>query len=196
MDVHRVYGALMRGFRRRRMARFVAQFDPGEDTRVLDVGGTDFNWRLCESRPRVTLLNLDHAAGDEGLPPRFTSVTAYGTELPHRDDAFDIAFSNSVIEHLGSYESHHRGPGGHHAIPGPDRRTSADGVAASDGPDHRLSLPLHLRDGGRGRAHAARPGCPQLPTRVPCPCSASWTLISSCSTPYSRNCSDIITDCS
>lgn len=108
MDVHRVYGALMRGFRRRRMARFVAQFDPAEGTRILDVGGSDFNWRLCESRPRVTLLNLDRAASDETLPPRFTRVTASGTELPHRDDAFDIAFSNSVIEHLGSYESQWR----------------------------------------------------------------------------------------
>ncbi len=58
MDVHRVYGALMRGFRRRRMARFVAQFDPAEDTRILDVGGTDSNWRLdCEIR-RERFLGL------------------------------------------------------------------------------------------------------------------------------------------
>ena len=59
-------------------------------TTVLDIGGTAGNWSLLDLRPRVTLLNL--VAGD---------VHADGTKLPFRDDSFDIAFSNSTIEHVG-----------------------------------------------------------------------------------------------
>ena len=108
MDMHRVYHVLLRGIRRRRMARFGARFAPGSETRILDVGGTAYNWRLSDLRARVTLLNLDGPRVPESLPGHFTRITASGTDLPHRDGAFDIAFSNSVIEHLGSYERQRR----------------------------------------------------------------------------------------
>ena len=104
MDIHRVYRPLLRGFRRRRMRRFAAHFRPDATTRILDVGGTSFNWMLLDERPQVTLLNL--APSREGaLPPSFTELTASGEALPYADGSFDIVFSNSVIEHVGGDEA-------------------------------------------------------------------------------------------
>jgi hypothetical protein len=104
MDIHRVYAWLLRGVRRRRMARFAAELAPGDDTRILDVGGSTFNWELSPVRARVVLLNVLPPRAGEALPARFARLTASGTDLPHPDRVFEIAFSNSVIEHLGSFE--------------------------------------------------------------------------------------------
>jgi hypothetical protein len=35
-------------------------------------------------------------------------VTASGTELPFEDDAFDVAFSNAVVEHVGGRDQQRR----------------------------------------------------------------------------------------
>jgi hypothetical protein len=105
MDIHRVYRALGTGFRRRRMRRFERVFHPTARTRILDVGGTRGAWELLSSQPHVTLSNLDRAALAGGGHGRFTAVTASGLRLPHADGAFDVAFCNSVIEHVGAREA-------------------------------------------------------------------------------------------
>jgi 2-polyprenyl-3-methyl-5-hydroxy-6-metoxy-1,4-benzoquinol methylase len=40
--------------------------------------------------------------------PQVRCVTATGTELPFEDDAFDVAFSNAVVEHVGEREVQQR----------------------------------------------------------------------------------------
>ena len=105
MEIQRVYRALIVGFRRRRMRRFARAFRPGPDTRILDVGGTRFNWDLIDARPRVTLLNLDARESGDALPPHLTPVVGSGLRLPHPDRAFDVVFCNSVIEHVGSADA-------------------------------------------------------------------------------------------
>jgi SAM-dependent methyltransferase len=40
--------------------------------------------------------------------PSVSCVTASGTDLPFEDDAFDIAFSNAVIEHVGGRDEQRR----------------------------------------------------------------------------------------
>jgi len=104
-DVHSVYAVLMRGFRRRRMRAFERSFAPSPATTVLDVGGSLYNWRLLDAPFPVTLVNVEtpHDVGE--LPPHFTFVLGSGTRLEFDDGSFDVAFSNSVIEHLGSWES-------------------------------------------------------------------------------------------
>jgi Methyltransferase domain len=92
-------------FRRRRMRRFFALFSPSEDTRVLDIGGTAQTWHTeaeGEECFPVTLLNNRHYRGVTG--DRFQPILGDATALPFPDHAFDIAFSNSVIEHLGTWE--------------------------------------------------------------------------------------------
>jgi len=91
----------MRAFRKHRMEQFAAAMGITETTRILDIGGTPFNWLLLDVRPRVTLLNMPRAQ-EPVSEPGFTSVAADGRRLPFRDQSFPIVFSNSVIEHVGT----------------------------------------------------------------------------------------------
>src|SRR5260370_11008032 len=97
------FEGLMRFFRKRRMQQFVETFQITENTRILDVGGTDFNWSLLRVRPRVVLLNMprEEQAGT-------VWVGGDGRMLPFRDQSFDVVFSNSVIEHVGSQADQRR----------------------------------------------------------------------------------------
>jgi hypothetical protein len=65
---------------------------------VVDVGGTDKSWWFIAWKGAVVRCNLDSDAASTGL-----RVVADGCALPFSNEAFDIAFSNSVIEHLGSH---------------------------------------------------------------------------------------------
>jgi len=96
----------MRRFRERRMRDFAALFGITESTNILDVGGTPSNWQLLDVRPRVTLLNMPRAREESW--PGFELVAADGCQLPFGNQSFDIVFSNSVIEHVGSPEAQAR----------------------------------------------------------------------------------------
>ena len=85
------------------MRRFSRTFAVTDETRILDVGGTPFNWSLLDVQPRVTIVNMPRAR--EAFDAQFRSVFADGRALPFADRSFDIVFSNSVIEHVGNFES-------------------------------------------------------------------------------------------
>jgi hypothetical protein len=76
---------------------------------VIDIGGTRSYWNIVdpqflESRDvRITLVNLpgDHASESEG---RFMFVPGDACDLADVGDrTFDVAHSNSVIEHVGDW---------------------------------------------------------------------------------------------
>ena len=92
-------------FRARRMRLFLKEFSLTPQTLVLDVGGNPRIWASvpAEVRPRITYLNLPRAAETEDDRARL--VFGDGCRLPFADGSFDIAFSNSVIEHVGSAEA-------------------------------------------------------------------------------------------
>ncbi len=98
--------ALSLRFRRRRMQRFLREFQISSGTRILDIGGTPDCWELIAERPQVTLLNTPRAKDD--LRGAAAWVAGDGRALPFRDGAFDIVFSNSVIEHVGDGSSQER----------------------------------------------------------------------------------------
>ena len=91
--------------RRRRMKQFLALFAPSPETHVLDIGGTPQTWsNESEGHARfsVTLINIRSNGHDEA--DRLIRVQGDATGMPFADDSFDIAFSNSVIEHVGTWK--------------------------------------------------------------------------------------------
>jgi len=80
-------------YRRWQLIRSVLRLSGTES--VIDVGGTDKSWWFADWKGPVVRCNLDRDAAAKGL-----RVLADGRALPFPDGAFDIAFSNSVIEHL------------------------------------------------------------------------------------------------
>jgi hypothetical protein len=102
MNIHALYDRAFRVFRPRRLRRFYRLFGIREDTHVLDLGGTLYWWSLAAElglpMPRVTILNLDPPRGK--LPPRVRWVRADACAIPFVAGSFDVALSNSVIEHL------------------------------------------------------------------------------------------------
>jgi len=86
------------------MNRFVETFQPTAETTVLDVSGTPYNWERIDARFSITLLNIEPLEADRH-GARYTLIRGSGTQLDFPDRSFDIAFSNSVIEHVGSLDA-------------------------------------------------------------------------------------------
>jgi hypothetical protein len=90
--------------RGRRMARFEQLLAPSPGTRVIDLGGTSKIWNLVRTPLDITILNLPGTEHQQDATNhhRITFVEGDATEVEdYADNSFDIAFSNSVIEHVG-----------------------------------------------------------------------------------------------
>lgn len=75
--------------------------------RILDIGGTQEFWKNMqytdEKEVYVDLLNLEHQPVSYR---NFTSVKGDATDLRNfPDQSYDVVFSNSVIEHLFTWEN-------------------------------------------------------------------------------------------
>jgi hypothetical protein len=95
----------MRKFRKRRVKLFCSAFPPSAYRTVLDVGGTPQIWDMLDGLYEVTLLNDDPRELDPG---RYQCVVGDGRRLNLPNDSFDLAFSNSVIEHVGNWDDMQR----------------------------------------------------------------------------------------
>jgi len=102
--IEQVIEAQRKRWRIRRMELFRSIMEPPPGCRILDVGGTPDLWRLSGIDASVTLLNLP------GTASRLTPNDIAGFEVIHGDicqlpeiaDGYDMIFSNSVLEHVGS----------------------------------------------------------------------------------------------
>lgn len=94
-----------RRWRTRRLDAFLRLVRPPAGARIVDLGGTPYMWQLFDNDFTVTLVNLPGTVRGE-IPPRFEWVEADACELDgvFRNGAFDIVFSNSVIEHVGDQD--------------------------------------------------------------------------------------------
>jgi ubiquinone/menaquinone biosynthesis C-methylase UbiE len=88
-----------RYFRRRRFKHFLSTY--ASCRTILDVGGEHYTWDIIGRREGVVLLNMLVPANTDGFPYLLGS----GMALPFRDKSVDLAFSNSVIEHVGTEEN-------------------------------------------------------------------------------------------
>ena len=106
MRYHKIYTLFDQPFRRKRMKVMAAYFQIKENTRVLDVGGTVYNWSFLSILPQLTIVNIEPKPKD--FPSKFTYIQADARCLPFRDNEFDLVYSNSVIEHVGDFRSQER----------------------------------------------------------------------------------------
>jgi SAM-dependent methyltransferase len=93
----------------------MTEMRPAPGDAVLDVGVTDTDWRssnfLEAMYPwpgRITAVGLQPMPTFQALYPEVRFVVADGRDLPFPDGAFEIGFSNAVIEHVGSREDQAR----------------------------------------------------------------------------------------
>ncbi len=104
-------GSLATRMRRARFALFLSLLSRVEGPlEILDIGGTQEFWSLMTGgdpgNVSVTLLNIDH---QPVTSPKFVSAAGDARSMPEfADKSFDVVFSNSVIEHVGSYEDQRR----------------------------------------------------------------------------------------
>jgi hypothetical protein len=85
------------------MKAFIDQLKPAKDDRILDVGGYPEFWAGNGIESFVTILNLERIP-DSPSNEKMSTVVGDGTDLKYEDNSFDIVFSNSVIEHVGTFE--------------------------------------------------------------------------------------------
>jgi SAM-dependent methyltransferase len=104
-SIHSIFRVISPVFRRKRMRRFLTILAPQPDATILDVGGGFGTWVDAGVRSSITLLNVYHIP-EEHSPPglRIRTIVGDGCALQFGDCSFDIVFSNSVIEHVGTFE--------------------------------------------------------------------------------------------
>jgi SAM-dependent methyltransferase len=86
-------------FRKQRFKTFVSDYQSCRT--ILDVGGAHYTWDIIGRSEGVTIINIELPQETGG----FNYILGSGCQLPYADKAFDLAFSNSAIEHVGSEEN-------------------------------------------------------------------------------------------
>jgi SAM-dependent methyltransferase len=107
--------------RRRKLGLFLETMQPTPETTVLDVGADDavfgaaggcgtlnFFEELYPWPERITALGLSSGDTFRTRYPQVSYVQGDALALPFEDDAFDVYFSNAVLEHVGGRERQER----------------------------------------------------------------------------------------
>ena len=106
-SMHTIYRQIFKIWRRRRFQLFLRLLKPQPSDILLDVGGYPGFW-TSHPQPvkRVDSLNLHEVAWDSQSAPDhdIRTLVGDGCSLAMPDKSYDIGFSNSVIEHVGSWE--------------------------------------------------------------------------------------------
>jgi hypothetical protein len=108
MNIHDLYKHIFRHWRMQRFRAFVELIQTNRQMRVLDVGGYPSTWTAHQPVVgSITCLNIHPVEWDPASFPdhNIQTVVGNGCNLDFSDDSFDIVFSNSVIEHVGSFEN-------------------------------------------------------------------------------------------
>src|SRR5690606_10302595 len=88
--------------RKRRSEICIRNMSLREGLRVIDLGGTPEIWQFIDTPLDITLVNLEYdPKTDVSIAPqhKFTLLEGDACKLDLPSCSFDVAFSNSVIEH-------------------------------------------------------------------------------------------------
>jgi hypothetical protein len=109
------FGSRMRKRRAQLLLAMILEvFGEKGKVEIVDIGGTRTYWNIIPAdllrvqNVKITIVNLP---GTEVIfdDPVFSFVEGDGRNLPNfSDNAFDIAHSNSVLEHVGNWEDMRR----------------------------------------------------------------------------------------
>jgi hypothetical protein len=108
MTIQVIYKPILTHFRAKRMEAFYRALSITPRTKILDVGGSCFVWQIAADHglPQIEHITLLNVYQEDGvLPSNVRWIVGDGCKLPFADGEFDVVFSNSVIEHLGSLDS-------------------------------------------------------------------------------------------
>lgn len=106
-SIHAIYQQVFKIWRSKRMNWFIEIIKPEKTDTLLDVGGYPGTWT---ARPplvgRIDCLNVHPVEWSGAAAPlhHITTLVGDGCALTYPDHAYDIVFSNSVIEHVGTWE--------------------------------------------------------------------------------------------
>lgn len=106
-DILPLYFRIWKIWREKRFAVFRSKIASERIGHLLDVGGFASDWHgRGELVERVTTLNLT-IPGESTSPPGspvIESIEGDARKLRMRDGEYEVVYSNSVIEHVGSFE--------------------------------------------------------------------------------------------
>jgi len=104
-----IFGKISPLFRRRRMRECAAALRLDADDRILDIGGNSWNWEMLgDANLDVTMVDIaPYRIADSVAQrfPRLKQVQGNALDLPFAPGDFTVVFSNSVIEHLHTWEN-------------------------------------------------------------------------------------------
>lgn len=106
-NIHAIYGQLFKVWRRKRFDLFLEWIQPSKSDILIDVGGYPNFWTSHpQSVERIDSVNIHEVVWNNTDAPdhNIRTLIGDGCSLEMQDKSYDIGFSNSVIEHVGSWE--------------------------------------------------------------------------------------------
>lgn len=97
--VNDLAGRLAHSARSQRYTQYRRTMRPQPSERILDVGCGN-SWSLAALDPDALVTGVDLVERDGFERPNQQFVKADACDLPFADDSFDLAYSNSLIEHI------------------------------------------------------------------------------------------------
>lgn len=106
-SIQQVYQSIFKIWRAKRFNLFIEKMEPNSSHRMVDVGGYPRFW--LSYKPivgSIDCVNLDDQPWDHDafLEYHISTKIGNGCNLDLPDASYDIAFSNSVIEHVGEWK--------------------------------------------------------------------------------------------